>query len=593
LTNAVARRRNAYVVRTQAMELIRRSPALAALAVAQRKNTLTNSIAVLRFLADGDGITAQLGLRLVEVRDGTAVAASMINQVDFPGFVAGLIQGVFQSIVTASIEQMAAYGELVATVAAKADEFMRDYADQSDDYLTDRWPQWFSKQPGQSLQFQADRKSAALKEILSTLVPESLFTRPNLASVRKAARKVLVFERQQAILNEFGEALQHIVAHNRDSATRFELVRAVVSYPGVYVEEIFTGVRPIPGVSTSTTGFVGLTARRKTDEAVKLVTSWHDFEREFGGIFEPSPQQQGHQFLPHAVQGFFANGGTRAMIAAIDLAPGETITDANYIGANDPPSGLAALAQRDDISILVAPGVTSPGVQQAMVAQCETRRDRIALLDLPLDFALPGTVRLPNTSYAAAYWPWLTTDHAVVPPSGFIAGQYARLPAHRAPRSDIVAGATGLSQAINDHEQARLSELRINSLRIFPGRVGPVAWGVRSLSEDPEWRYLFMRRYGIYLEQSIARGLSWAVFEPNAPALWRQATNHVADFLYAEWCNGGLVGVKPEQAFFVKCDRSTMTQSDIESGRLVIIIGFAPIKPAEFVIIRIGLWAAH
>ncbi len=572
---------------------MRRSPAFAASAAAQRKITLNNTIAVLRFLADGDGITAQLGLRLVQVRDGTAVAASMINQVDFPGFVAGMIQGVFQSIVTASIEQMTAYGELIATLSNSADEFVRDNADQSDDYLTARWPQWFSKQPGQSLQFRAKRKSAALKEILSTLVPESLFTRPNLASARKAARKVLVFERQQTMLNEFGEALRHIVASNGNFEARFELVRAVISYPGVYVEEISTGIRPIQGVSTNTTGFVGLTARRKTDKTVKLVTSWHDFEREFGGIFEPSPQQQGHQFLPHAVQGFFANGGTRAVIAAINLAPGETITDANYIGANDPPSGLAALAQRDDISILVAPGVTSPGVHQAMVAQCETRRDRIALLDLPLDFAQSGTVQLPNTSYAAAYWPWLTTDHAVVPPSGFIAGQYARLPAHRAPRSDIVAGAMGLSQAINDNEQVRLSELRINSLRIFPGRIGPLVWGLRSLNEDPEWRYLFMRRYAIYLEQSVARGLSWTVFEPNAPALWQPVTNHVADFLYAEWRNGGLVGAKPEQAFFVKCDRSTMTQSDIESGRLVMIIGFAPIKPAEFVIIRIGLWAAH
>ena len=586
------------IVRTQVRELLSRSPSFRALPRAQRSETSRNAAAVIRFLADGNDLNSHLALRLTEIRDGAEVAASLTSQVDFPGFVAGLIHGVFNVIVASSVEQMHAYTELLGAVAEQIDQFVSDSAKQSNDYLVHRWPQWFTRLSGGSIRFQAETRSVALSEILATLAPGISLTRPSLASVRRAARLALTFERQQAALRDIDQRMQHIAPVSRDPGVRFELTKVAPEYPGVYVEEIPTGVTPIEGVTSGTAGFVGLTKRNDAGGATKLVTSWSEFERIFGGTFQPLSGQEAHQFLPYAVEGFFANGGTRAYIAAISLTSGEEISDAHYLGNSDPPTGLAALAQLEDINILLVPGVTTPTVQQAMVTQCETRRDRVALLDLPIEPAQPWTAPAVNSSYAAAFWPWLiTADKSgraiAVPPSGCVAGQYARLPANRAPRGEAIADSMGLSYLMNDAEQAKLTDAHINPLRIFTGRPGPVLWGLRSLSDDPEWRYLLLRRYTIYLKQSIVKGLQWTVFEPKTSTLWQTVTSHAENFLYNEWRNGALLGAKPQQAFFVKCDRTTMTQADIDNGRLIVSIGIAPIRPAEFVIIRIGLCAAR
>ncbi|MGH6691408.1 MAG: phage tail sheath family protein, partial [Gammaproteobacteria bacterium] len=180
-----------------------------------------------------------------------------------------------------------------------------------------------------------------------------------------------------------------------------------------------------------------------------------------------------------------------------------------------------------------------------------------------------------------------------VPPSGHVAGIFARTDVTRgvwkAPAGieATVAEAVGLQYQLLDAEQDLLNPVSLNCLRQFPG-VGIVSWGTRTLSPDPEWRYVPVRRMGLFLKESLRRGLQWAVFEPNGERLWANIRQTVASFLYNEWFNGALLGAKREEAYFVKCDRSTMTQNDLDNGRLVCLVGVAALKPAEFVIFRIG-----
>jgi hypothetical protein len=161
----------------------------------------------------------------------------------------------------------------------------------------------------------------------------------------------------------------------------------------------------------------------------------------------------------------------------------------------------------------------------------------------------------------------------------------------RAPANEAVNGAADLQAAIDSHGQERLSAQGINSIRSFPAR-GILLWGARTTSQDPQWKYVNVRRYFIYLEQSIHDGLQWVVFEPNGAALWKSVRQTVTNFLLNNWRSGALMGTKPEEAFYVRCDAGTMTQNDIDNGRLIVEIGIAQVRPAEFVVIRIGLWTA-
>ena len=178
-----------------------------------------------------------------------------------------------------------------------------------------------------------------------------------------------------------------------------------------------------------------------------------------------------------------------------------------------------------------------------------------------------------------------------LPPSGFVCGIYARSDIARgvfkAPANEVVTGALGLQRNVRFGEQEVLNPLGINCIRALPNR-GIRVWGARTLSSDPEWIYVNIRRYFLYLEASIDAGTQWAVFEPNGPRLWDNIRTTVSDFLTNEWVSGALLGTTAKEAFFVRCDRSTMTQNDLDYGRLISLIGVAALKPAEFVIFRIG-----
>ena len=213
-----------------------------------------------------------------------------------------------------------------------------------------------------------------------------------------------------------------------------------------------------------------------------------------------------------------------------------------------------------------------------------------------------------DSPYAALYHPWIEildpngrplrasrTPTLHLPPSGFVAGIYARSDITRgvfkAPANEVVYGLTKFESNINKGREEVLNPEGINALRFFPDR-GNRVWGARTLSSDPEWMYVNVRRLFIYLEHSIDKGTQWAVFEPNNEALWRNIRRTIKDFLLVQWRNGALLGANPDEAYFVRCDRTTMSQNDLDNGRLICLIGVAPVKPAEFVIFRIGQWTA-
>jgi phage tail sheath protein FI len=230
------------------------------------------------------------------------------------------------------------------------------------------------------------------------------------------------------------------------------------------------------------------------------------------------------------------------------------------------------------------------------------------VLDTPPNLTPSGVQAVKgklDSKYAALYYPWIvvanplaTSDNGssvdkeiALPPSGFVCGIYARSDVERgvfkAPANEVIRGALRFQHMVSTGEQEVLNPLGINCLRAFPNR-GLRVWGARTTSSDPEWNYVNIRRYFNYVERSIDRGTQWAVFEPNGERLWANVRETVTSFLFNEWKNGALLGDKPEQAFFVKCDRSTMTQNDLDGGRLICLVGIAAIKPAEFVIFRIG-----
>jgi uncharacterized protein len=273
-------------------------------------------------------------------------------------------------------------------------------------------------------------------------------------------------------------------------------------------------------------------------------------------------------------------------------------------------SGLVAFEDVDDISIIAAPGSTatelvpdeavSATIQQLVIAHCERMRYRIGVLDSARGDLVGDVLEqrgVIDSKYAALYYPWVTildpvTEREIVtPPSGFVTGIYARNDVergvHKSPANEVVRLAVDFEFRLNKAQQDVLNPEGVNCLRFFEGR-GFRVWGARTISSDPEWKYVAVRRYFLFLEHSVDRGTQWAVFEPNGRILWDNVRRTVEDFLFAEWKAGHLLGDKPEQAFFVRCDLSTMTQNDLDNGRLVVLVGVAPLRPAEFVIFRIG-----
>jgi len=279
------------------------------------------------------------------------------------------------------------------------------------------------------------------------------------------------------------------------------------------------------------------------------------------------------------------------------------VSPSDFIGEDRGPgqrTGIQAFVDNDEVSIMAVPGVTDPAVQLALVAHCENLGSRFAILDLPADKTKVQDVLayrdIFDTSYAALYNPWvqvfdpLEKRNIFIPPSGSIAGVYARNDntrgVEKAPANEVLRGVTGLAVQYNTGEQDILNPKGVNLIRSFTGQ-GIRVWGARTLSSNALWKYINVRRLFIFIEESIKAGTNWVVFEPNDERLWSRVHRTIDAFLTRVWRSGALQGSTPAEAFFIDISRNTMTQDDIDNGRLICVIGVAPVKPAEFVIFRI------
>ena len=304
--------------------------------------------------------------------------------------------------------------------------------------------------------------------------------------------------------------------------------------------------------------------------------------------------------------------GANSAPAAINqkLANGvedSTLGQNDYVGlpagARTDPQGLTSLELDPyrDVALVYAPGIADQATLTSIIDHCELMRFRFAVIDCPKAQSDPGQVnpRLTlktDTQYAAFYYPWIsisdpsTGARKLVPPGGHVLGVYARTDAEvgvfKAPANEILRGALDLEYVITDGDQDVLNPRGANAIRSFPGR-GILVWGARTLTSNSLWKYVSVRRLFIFLERSIYEGTQWVVFEPNDPRLWARVTDSIRLFLRTQWRAGALFGTREQDAFFITCDQTTMTQDDILNGRLICEIGIAPVRPAEFVIFRI------
>ncbi len=488
--------------------------------------------------------------------------------------------------------------------------------------------------------------------------------------------------------------------------------------PGVYIEEVDRGSKPIEGVGTSLAGFVGFAAKGPVNRPT-FVANWTQFTQVFGDFLPGA-------YLAHAVYGYFSNGGggayimrlpssqeEEAPVIAAAVLPGREapealrltakeegpagegisvkVVDADegkvniaiqlgdkletyegvtggagkasavavinqksqlvtaesikadlpvagtfklaaptttelaqvevqpdvYVGDASARSGLGGFEAVDEINIVCAPDLMSAyqsgaltregvkAVQLAMITHCELMGNRVAVLD-PLPSMSPQEVKEwremeagYDSKYAALYYPWIRVASPVdggpinLPPSGHMAGIWARSDGergvHKAPANEIVRGALGLEVGITKTEQDLLNPIGVNCIRAFRGR-GIRVWGARTLSSDPSWRYLNVRRLFNFVEESIENGTQWAVFEPNDLDLWQRVKRTITAFLTRVWRDGALFGATASEAFYVKCDEELNPPEVRDAGQLIVEIGIAPVKPAEFVIFRISQW---
>ncbi|MDY0059781.1 MAG: phage tail sheath family protein [Myxococcota bacterium] len=379
--------------------------------------------------------------------------------------------------------------------------------------------------------------------------------------------------------------------------------------PGVYIEEVDRGTKPIETVGTSTVGFLGECNVGPVNEPV-LCTNWSQYTKTFGDFANS-------EYLAHAVYGFFNNGGGRCFVLNVGNweemskskdkdKPKFASKAALYIGSDNGPgtrTGLKAFEEVDEINIVSTPGQTDPAIQDAVLSHCENMRYRFAVLDAPEVIEKGGVDKIPkprDSKYGAYYFPWIEVydplkGNIYQPPSGYMCGIYARSDSergvHKAPANEIVRGALGLRYNITKGEQDILNPKGINCIRTFKNR-GIRVWGARTISSDASWRYINVRRLFNMVEESIERGTQWVVFEPNDQKLWKRVTRDITAFLMRVWRSGALFGETPEQSFFVKCDAETNPPEVIDAGQMICEIGMCPVKPAEFVIFRIGQMAA-
>ena len=312
-----------------------------------------------------------------------------------------------------------------------------------------------------------------------------------------------------------------------------------------------------------------------------------------------------------------ATGASMALAGGTASVPARVTPD-DYVGNAADRTGFAGLEAVDEVTMLSVPDLMAvyeqgvidlEGVQAvhlAMIAHCELMGDRVAILDAPpgLNAQQIKEWRVDkagyDSKYATLYWPWvkvfdpLSGQAKFVPPSGHMAGIWARSDdqrgVHKAPANEVVRGAISLELQITKGEHDQLNPNGINAIRSFPGR-GIRVWGARTLSSDPAWRYLNVRRLFNYVEESILEGTQWVVFEPNDMALWERVKRTVGSFLLGVWRQGALFGATPQEAFYVKCDAETNPPDVVDRGQLIVEIGIAPVKPAEFVIFRIAQYS--
>ena len=481
---------------------------------------------------------------------------------------------------------------------------------------------------------------------------------------------------------------------------------ATPTYPGVYVEEVSSGVRPLTLASTSTAAFIGVAEKGATDKAVK-VYNFSEYQNLYGGFVD-------YSFLTHAVYQFFNNGGSQCYIVNVEastpaktasvvldtkltisaISPGawgnnlkvtivrlpaapDTATQFNlevYFDINPAPvetfeglkvssldpsfvetvinghskyievtvdttmtdlptevsmvslgstsdtegedgsaskadyiNAFPLLNNKDDVSLIATPGrddVIGDGMSYCAnrpLSDCFFIGDLSQGNDTVDDAKTAVGLITPKNSYGAVYLPWLfmtdptgrNPEPILVPPSGYIAGLYAKTDSQRgvwkapAGTAAALAGTVGLKTNFTDVQQGNLNPRNINCIRQFSAS-GIVIWGARTISSDPEWRYIPVRRMSILLRVSIYNGIQWAVFEPNYEELWSQLRLNINAFMMTLYRRGAFQGSSPGEAFFVKCDSETTTQADIDQGIVNVLVGFAPLKPAEFVMVKIS-----
>ncbi len=287
---------------------------------------------------------------------------------------------------------------------------------------------------------------------------------------------------------------------------------------------------------------------------------------------------------------------------------GKQLSKDDFIGDPNAPinekTGLTAFKEIDEISILYVPDLNNLTDKGPLINElrlhCELLKDRVAILDVRPNSSNISNLWPPNeaiSKYIAYYYPWIKINDPLlkgirlIPPGGHIAGIYVRTDTyrgvHKAPANEVIHGALDVEYKITNVQQDLLNPRGVNCIRSFPKR-GIRVWGARTTSQDPSWKYINVRRLFCYLEESIEEGTQWVVFEPNNEKLWAKVKQTITQFLTRVWKDGVIIGSTAEEAFFVKCDRTTMTQDDIDNGRLIMLVGVAPLKPAEFVIFRIA-----
>ena len=351
---------------------------------------------------------------------------------------------------------------------------------------------------------------------------------------------------------------------------------------------------PIDLIDHRTAGFVGEAQQGPLNQPV-LIESYFQFV----AIFGASDAGLANPYLAPSAAAYFANAGTRLYVVRVAASD-----DASLIGVQGSvpgaSTGLQSLREVAEVSVVAIPGATSHAVQAAMIAHAENMPDRIAILD-PVsasDINAVGAQRaaLSTTQgHAVLYFPWLQASPAgvsqLLPPSGFVAALFARTPRPFSPTGSLVTG-TSVSLGLNSTQLGALNTQGISTLRFLSGS-GVVVWGARTMASDADWQYITVRRKGSAIASSIEAGTQWALDEPNDVTLWTQLRNDVGSFMQGLFGAGWFAGSSTNQAYFVKCDETTMTSTDIAEGRTVILVGFAPLTAGEFLLQRIVLQRAN